>query len=136
MVSSFVLLRRRSLKRVIAEKSTRITSKWFESINFDRQREERISLSELARSIGEDILKQTLHNSNFVLVTHHLICNSTLSNLYCHEIAKESYLVEQRSAYVSNLPLGRSGSLASLSHLTEPNYVVHLLLFISDAFHL
>ena len=45
--SSFVLLRRRSLKRVIAEKSTRITSKWFESINFDRQREERISLSEL-----------------------------------------------------------------------------------------
>ena len=46
--SSFVLLRRRSLKRVIAEKSTRITSKWFESINFDRQREERISLSELA----------------------------------------------------------------------------------------
>ena len=46
--SSFVLLRRRSLKRVIAEKSTRITSKWFESINFDRQREERISLSESA----------------------------------------------------------------------------------------
>ena len=35
------------LKRVIAEKSTRITSIWFESINFDRQREERISLSEL-----------------------------------------------------------------------------------------
>ena len=36
----------------------------------------------------------------------------------------------------TNLPLGRSGSLAILSHLTEPNYVVHLLLFISDAFHL
>ena len=46
-MSSFVLLRRRSLKRVIAEKSTRITSKWFESINFDRRREEQISLSEL-----------------------------------------------------------------------------------------
>ena len=32
-MSFFVLLRRRSLKRVIAEKSTRITLKWFESIN-------------------------------------------------------------------------------------------------------
>ena len=46
-MSSFVLLRRKSLKRVIAEKSTRITLKWFESINFDWRREEQISLSEL-----------------------------------------------------------------------------------------
>ena len=46
-MSFFVLLRRRSLKRVITEKSTQITLKWFESINFDWRREERISLSEL-----------------------------------------------------------------------------------------
>ena len=92
-MSFFVLLRRRSLKRVIAEKSTRITLKWFESINFIGDARNEYHFQNWSRTTGEDILKQTLHNSNSVLVTHHLVCSSTLSNFYCHEITKESNLV-------------------------------------------
>ena len=82
------------------------------------------------------LFRQTLYTSNSVLVTHHFVCSCSLSNSCCKWIdqgIKFSWIVK-RTYYISTLTSGRSGSFASLSHLTEPKFVLRFLPLISEAF--